>query len=472
MTPSDRIPPISDFSPGIVRQSLRSALEILAEGADRAERLEKIKATFFNARAASGQEQSARNVLITLPHLGLADSNGELSDFGRQLLSMSDEDAHREFARHCLVELRGLDILRAIRDLNAQGVPINKVSLQHSLETAFGMRLSRNTTDHTTLTNWMRLGGVLKPGSGYEIDEAVVRDLAGVTVTDLEAWQALPLPQRAFLTSLRIIAESDAKATVDVKRVKNHAETHHGSLYADANSRRQILEPLEKGGWIALAQGTTGRQGGKGGSVTALEKLLKIDVEAVSSYPAPAIPFDLREKLGTSLVDLRKDLKSSQTYVAGIALELLALKMSIALGLSPIELRKRDDKTGGGEVDLLAEGVHLHFSRWLFQCKNQTAPVSLGALAKEIGMAVLLQAHVIVIATTGRFSRAVEDHARMVAASTAMQVVLIDGGNVNAYLVGGEHSLREHFHATAGRTLAIKSVQRRAGDEPGTAHEA
>jgi hypothetical protein len=91
-----------------------------------------------------------------------------------------------------------------------------------------------------------------------------------------------------------------------------------------------------------------------------------------------------------------------------------------------------------GEVDLLAEGVHLHFSRWLFQCKNQKSAVTLGTLAKEIGMAVLLQAHVIVLATTGRFATSVRAHADQVTQTTAMQVVLVDGAAIDQFSRGSD----------------------------------
>ncbi len=39
------------------------------------------------------------------------------------------------------------------------------------------------------------------------------------------------------------------------------------------------------------------------------------------------------------------------------------------------------------KVDLIAEGAHLLFSRWLFQCKATKSTVQLSDLAKEIGMA-------------------------------------------------------------------------------------
>ena len=68
-------------------------------------------------------------------------------------------------------------------------------------------------------------------------------------------------------------------------------------------------------------------------------------------------------------------------------------------------------------MDLVAEAVQLHFSRWLFQCKN-TATVHLADLAKEVGLAVMLRAHVIVLVTTGRFSASVVDHANELAETT------------------------------------------------------
>ena len=41
----------------------------------------------------------------------------------------------------------------------------------------------------------------------------------------------------------------------------------------------------------------------------------------------------------------------------------------------------------------------LQFARWLIQCKN-TKRVSVAALAKEIGLATLRRAHVVVLVTT------------------------------------------------------------------------
>ena len=51
----------------------------------------------------------------------------------------------------------------------------------------------------------------------------------------------------------------------------------------------------------------------------------------------------------------------------------------------------------------------------------------MSALSKEVGMATLLQCHVIVIATTGTFSATVRKYAGQVNQTTGFQVVLVTG---------------------------------------------
>ena len=152
------------------------------------------------------------------------------------------------------------------------------------------------------------------------------------------------------------------------------------------------------------------------------------------------------------------NLKSSDTYIKGIALELLTVNIATDLGLTPLRLRVRGVRTGGAEVDLLAEAAHLHFSRWLFQCKN-TSTVDVGVLAKEIGMATLLQAHVIVIATTGTVSRTVVGYAERVSETTPFQVVLADREVLESYRTGGAMALRERFRDDARTAMRLKRPQ-------------
>lgn len=152
------------------------------------------------------------------------------------------------------------------------------------------------------------------------------------------------------------------------------------------------------------------------------------------------------------------DLSDNNTHTKGIALELLALRLSVDSGLTPLRFRLRAAETGGAEVDLVAEAAHLHFSRWLFQCKN-TKTVSLADLAKEVGMAVMLRAHVIVLVTTGGFASSVQTYARELMDTQHLQVVLIDRTTIRAYQRRGTSALMGYLHETAQATMRLKRAQ-------------
>jgi hypothetical protein len=130
--------------------------------------------------------------------------------------------------------------------------------------------------------------------------------------------------------------------------------------------------------------------------------------------------------------------------------------------LRPVAFRLRSKETNGAEVDLLADGIHLHSSRWLFQCKN-VKRVELADLAKEIGMATLLKSHVIVLVTTGAFRKTVPEAARRLAGTTSLQAVLLDKTVLGKYLEQGAASL-VRFTAGAGRRCS----GRQAASGPGT----
>jgi hypothetical protein len=110
-------------------------------------------------------------------------------------------------------------------------------------------------------------------------------------------------------------------------------------------------------------------------------------------------------------------------------------------------------------VDLVAEGTNLLFSRWLFQCKATKGTVPLHDLAKEIGMATLLRAHVVVMVTRGTFSRDLYEHARKAAENTHLQVVLINGGMLSRYRAHGAAAILDLFLDTAADALRTKRRQ-------------
>jgi hypothetical protein len=456
-----------DFSPGIVGNIQRVLGVVRAQaGAGRDAVIEALRVEYFQDSASGYADEAARleqqrkranNVLIGLREYGLAHEDGALTTLALDILD-AGSGADVIFARHIILELDGLDVLRAVRDLQDQQKPVRKDTLASELRTAYGFEMPRDTTKHLTMLNWLRPAGVFST-SGYEIADEVVQAVVGVTLRDVDEWQLMPLPRQAFLQALKRISDPDPDQAHPVKVVLDQAELEHGHLFQGGQTARDVLTPLEADGWIEVSKKSGGR-GAKSGAVAAAERLRNLDLNKVRGFHTPPLPPDLRKQMNKPLDVIAKDLADGDTFVAGIALELLALRMAVSLGLSPVELRKRDDKTGGGEVDLLAEGVHLHHSRWLFQCKNQRAAVTVSTLAKEVGMAVLLRAQVIVLATTGRFASSVSDYAHQVAETTTMQVVLVDGDMVRAYLRSGDEAIQRFFHTVAGQTLLIKQGQR------------
>lgn len=473
MSTTERSLPASpDFSPGIVVGGIRPLLQIVQDGFPsglnalksaivQAYFEESAKARLDAGERLEQQLKRAGNVLIGLRQYQLLDEAG-LTPLATQMLESHDEEAARRFAQHILLNLSGVDVLRAVQDLQRRSQPATKDALAEELRTSFGFSLPRDTTKHTFMLAWLAVAGVVSGssrGSGFEVNDSLVRELTGVAPSDVDEWQLLPLPQRAFLVSLKRAAQSTDVEPIPVKQVLDAAELEYGTLYRGGQTAKNVVKPLVDFGWIEVSlEGSSGR-GGKSGSVTPAERLENLDLDVVQGFHVPPLPPDLRRQLGKPLDEIRRDLVNKDTFVAGVALELLALRMAIALGLAPTEMRKRDDKTGGGEVDLTAEGVHLHYSRWLFQCKNQKSAVTVGTLAKELGMAVLLRAHVIVIATTGRFADTVAEYARQTAETTLMQVVLVDGAIVRSFLVSGDSALKDHFRRSAADTVAIKRPQ-------------
>lgn len=467
--PKRRFPSAPDFSPGILPGGIRPLLRIVREHfpSGREALKSAIVDAYFveSARARTdpdertGQQRTrANNVLIGLQNYGLLDKGG-LTPLAEEILEEDSGRVWRTFARHILLELSGVDLLRAVQDLQSRSEPATKRALADELRTSFGYELPRATTKHTFMLNWLAAAGVVTGSSrsGFVIDEPLVRELTGIAPSDVDEWQSLPLPRRAFLLALKRVAETTGDSPVPARQVMEAAEVEYGAMYRD-DVAKTVLKPLEEDGWIVTYRSSSGR-GGFSGAVTQTERLSSLDLDVLQGFHVPPLPPDLRRQLQKPLEEIRRDLEATDTFVAGVALELLALRMAIALGLAPTEMRKRDDKTGGGEVDLTAEGVHLHYSRWLFQCKNQRSAVTVSTLAKEVGMAVLLRAHVIVIATTGRFADTVADYARQTAETTLMQVVLVDGNAVRAFLASGDNALKEHFRQSAAATLLVKRPQ-------------
>lgn len=460
-----KLPEANEFTPGQV--DLAQVLAIArAHCGDREATIEAIRAQYFHASAAlrvtaaereRQQRTRANNVLVGMSAYGLYSlAENRLTSLGEQIDALpTPAEQVRALARQILLKKHGLFVLRVVRAMQAGAQAVTKQSLADELRSR-GFQLPRATTYHTKLLQWLRVAGVLR---NYEVDEGAVLSISGQSLVDAEAWEDLPEPAKALLQTFRRITEARGAVTMPMRELVDVAITEHGSHhFPDDQLRARVLDPLIAGGWVDPPVPQSRGRGGKSGSITPTEKLLTTDFSRLTGYPAPAMPPEVRRKGAVPLVEVYRDLDSESRHQKGIALEVLAVRIATDLSLSPVRFRLRGVKTGGAEVDLVAEAAHLHFSRWLFQCKN-TGLVTVEDLAREIGMATVLRAQVIVLVTMGRFSRAVTDLSGQVARESAFQVVLVDGGLVRSYRDRGGIALRSYFHSRATNTMVTKTRQ-------------
>lgn len=461
-----RLPWTGEFSPGQLGDSaLISTLPIVfGHAGDREAIVEAIRTIWFKTSAAKRagnpaaqlkqQRTRAGNVLNGMQNYGLVDDHFRLTELGQELLVDPDDDhRNREFVGFLLKHRRALELLDIVRDLKQRGISVTNDALRKELR-ARGFKVTTNSSDAGKLRQWLGTAGIVN--DKWEIDEEQLASITGTSLSVVAEWQCLTRVQRAFLATIRRLSETRGKAPIPSPELLDFVLDEHGPVF-DEGQVRKIYQALSSAGWIDHTVKPSGR-GGKGGLIRATDKLIEVDFELLVGFRPGDLPADLRAVLTTPLDEIYANLMSNDDHVKGMALELLAVNMASDLGLVPLRMRIRGVRTGGAEVDLVAEGAHLHFSRWLFQCKN-TKSVDVSVLAKEVGMATLLQSQVIVIATTGTVSKTVVTYAQRVSETTPFQVVLADRTVLDDYQVGGAQALRQRFRDSARRVMQVKRRQ-------------
>lgn len=300
------LPAANEFSPGQINVYKVLSLIELNEG-ERGPVVEAIRAEYFldSALTKTGearlkqQRTRANNVLIGASQYGLFDLKANrLTQLGRELLTTEDdEELYEQLAGHILVNLHGLEVLHAVRDLRARDEPVTKQSLQQALEER-GFSLPRATTHHTKLIGWLRLASVVT--RDYEIDEEQVAQLAGATVGVVDEWAALTKEQQSFLRVLKAL-EQTTDDPVPTRQVVDAVITEYGRVFSRTdNFASALYGPLHDAGWIEWS-GTGPGRGGKSGTVRAAKKLAETDLDVLPELEGVGIPPELRPRLKTPL---------------------------------------------------------------------------------------------------------------------------------------------------------------------------
>jgi hypothetical protein len=455
-----RLPSFNDFSPGIIGD-VRRPMSILS---DRAPDMNAVIVGWDQAFfAGAGNKRASTNIPATLTSLGLMTRSPlDLTEAGKWILSAPDptEGAQR-LVRHIVDHQNGMAIIDAVRSLNARGEAVSKDSLKRELENLGIEGLANATTDHTTLLNWMVEAGLfIREGRSNPLaDEAVMKAVLGISDGERASFSELTLSQQIFLQVLRRVSEGTGGAEMPAKLVIDECLRDHRARFDEDQIRAKVIKPLADDGWLEVAATANTGRGGKSGNIRPSDKLMGIPIEAVLPDFDQVVPADLRAKIDLPASEINRLLKSEHTYDRGLGLELLALRMILDIGLEPRAFRLRSRETAYAEVDLTAEGKNLLFTRWNFQCKCVSTRVSLGDVAKEVGLAIYSKAHVVAVVTTSDFSSEAIAYANEITQATHLQFLFVNGAVVRSYLEKGPSSLLAHVASNAARVMAQKRNQ-------------
>lgn len=416
------IPFGSQFSPKQI--NLPKVLEILSiHGVADAQFTEKIRLTFFNNHANGNlrqQTELAKNVRLSLRAYGVVNDDDSISEFGRYLISLTGDydQLVKEFAKHILLNLNGMQLLRAKKTLDSLNEDSDLISLARELE-RIGIHVPNSGTHISTMRQWLQEAGIVD--SKFNIDEERFRSVMGFSLTEVEAINALPEQQKVFLKAFSDLGVNSLTSS----EIAKFAEQRYHLTYNPKNLPKDILFPLEEKGYIELEKTTAGR-GAKPYLVKGTEKFNNEYIEPILKSLSGSSGINYMALL-QPMDEIMMGLKSENTYQKGVSLELLAIFFCRLLGLQGIEWRKRSIETGGSEIDLVAEGTNFIFYKWQIQCKN-TKTVGIDDIDREIGVALnKVHPNAILIITTGSFTKPAVETAKNTSKNTNINVILIDG---------------------------------------------
>ena len=455
-----RIPSFNDFSPYIIKD-IRVPLRIVTSKSPNWDAIvAEWDRLFFQS---ADNKRASTNIPATLTNLGLLTRTPpRLSSAGVAIAGApSALEAARLFIKHIVENLNGMSIITGVRSLNAQSLPVNKASLKKELEMAGITNLSNGTTDHQILLNWMIEAGLFsKTGrNNPKPNDSVMKTVLGISGSEWSAFSDLPLNQQIFVQILRRVAGASGTKQIPAKQIIDECLLHHRGHFREDQIRSKIINPLISADWLEAPQAANAGRGGKSGTIAPTAKLLGIPIDVVLPDFDQVIPADLRSKIDTPASEVKRLLESKAKHDRGLGLELLALKMILDIGIEPRAFRLRSRQTAYAEVDLTAEGKNLLFSRWNFQCKCVKSRVSLGDVAKEVGLAIYTKAHVIAVVTTSDFSSEAISYAREITHTSHLQFLFVNGEVVDRYLERGASILHTHIAANAKEVMIQKRGQ-------------
>jgi hypothetical protein len=387
-----------------------------------------IAAAFF--KDTKTPEKMAGNTLISLKVYGIIDTECKITQFGRRLIdsSTADEKAAQELlAKHVLLKLDGVSLVETLREMQSAGSKFSLVEVTDELAKR-GFKVSDNSSDLSGVLGWLRAAGVLKY---YSVDQEKYAELTGTPAKTIEALIGMNVAQISFLRAMVALSTKD---WTPHNQIVEHAEMLYAgeAFYNWKDIDRMILQPLVKEGLIEVKKREKSKEGARGGKAAKVRptgKFLKEIAEPILEPMYRAAGFSkIREIAAMPISEVVHNVKTGATIDdRGRALEILAVKICQLLDLDFMGLRETDENVvAGGEVDAFMHSARLVYSRWQIQCKASDK-ITYEAIAKEVGVAEVSLATVILIVSTGKITTGADTYRKRIIGKGPLNIAIIDG---------------------------------------------
>ena len=366
---------------------------------------------------------------------GITDDEFHLTELGRELHDLRDDPnaLYDRFAQHILRNLHGLKGIEIVEDLRVEGRKPTNDNLKQEFRKQYDFHIDETSNHWSQMRAWLAEADVVNTGTHhYDIDRTRIEELIGVGSTTVVELDRFNEQQQAFLRTLAVI---NPDGQVKSRTVKQIAEQAYGVDISQSNIARRTLDPLQDAGYIEWEHVS--------GKPNKIETTEKFDADVL----APILE-DIAERTGVPRSVLRQsfdsvldDLDSDSTHEKGVALETLAVKTGRLLGLDFAGWRLRGQQTGGSEVDVVMDQAGITFNRWQIQCKNTKSQISAKQIAREVGIARLLQTNTILMIARGGVSEDGRRYANRVMNHENIAIVFVIGEDIEKIAEDTDHLL-------------------------------
>ncbi|MDH6104845.1 DNA methyltransferase [Anabaenopsis tanganyikae CS-531] len=384
-----------------------------------------------NSQQEDNRSKLAMNTFLSLRAYKLVESIGDddwqyqVSDLANEILENRDnpQEVARIFARHILTNLTGMSLLTAVEAINSRGDQPKLDLIGYELQ-EMGYSISPNAIYVSTMRQWLQEAGVFE--RQYQINWDQVYDILELDKDYIDELYTLTSEQKYFLLAMLQMSITELTKWNDIVK---YCISVYKVRFPSKSFVKDIIQPLVNTGLIETEK-TTGGRGAKPNLVKLTQKAQKELLSKLLESMADMTEISQTE-LNRSFDDVIQDLEHPDKHIKGKALELLAIWMIRLTSLRFTKWRKRDYETGQGEVDVLAASDRFVYHRWQIQCKN-TKRVDVEVLAKEVGMTFVTGADVVMIVTTGEFTRDAFQYAYRMMEVSRYYMVLIQKEDIES----------------------------------------